>query len=238
MAPSFRPWVVLHNAVSVDGRTDRFAPDMSLFYELAARFREGATLAGSETILQSADGAPDEENAPPAPVPGRSDRRPLLVIPDSRGRVQCWRRLLSSGHWRRGVALVTAQTPPAHLEHLQRIGVDSIVRGEERVDLGRALFELRERYGVDVVRVDSGGTLNGVLLRTGLADEVSVIVHPALVGGTSPRSMFRAPDLPHDGGVSFLHLCAVERVGGGAVWLRYEVIRGGGVRGGREAQVR
>lgn len=226
MASSFRPWVVIHNAVSVDGRIDRFAPDMSLFYELAGRFHEAATLVGSETILRSPDAAPDDDDSPPVPAPGRSDRRPLLVVPDSRGRVRSWRRLLGSGHWRKGVALVTTQTPVSYVEEMDRIGVDVITRGDEHVDLGGALFDLRERYGVDVVRVDSGGTLNGALLRAGLADEVSVVVHPALVGGTSPRSLYRAADLESDSGVLFLHLCSVERVGGGAVWLRYEVIHG------------
>jgi len=36
------------------------------------------------------------------------------------------------------------------------------------------------------------GRLNGVLFRAGLVDEVSVLVNPCLVGGTSPRSIFRA----------------------------------------------
>ena len=37
-----------------------------------------------------------------------------------------------------------------------------------------------------VVRVDSGGALNGALLRAGLVDEISLLVHPVLVGD-APR---------------------------------------------------
>ena len=37
------------------------------------------------------------------------------------------------------------------------------------------------------VRVDSGGALNGALLRAGLVDEVSLLVHPRIVGGDGPR---------------------------------------------------
>jgi 2,5-diamino-6-(ribosylamino)-4(3H)-pyrimidinone 5'-phosphate reductase len=226
MPTSPMPWVIIHNAVSVDGRTDHFAPDLALFYDLAGRYREGATLVGSETVLRSPDARPDDDNTPAIAPAARADARPLLVIPDSKGRVRSWRRLLSSGYWRRGVALVTRQTPPLYLELMKKIGVELIVRGDERVDLPGALFELHERYGVEVVRVDSGGTLNGALLRQSLVDEVSLVVHPALVGGTSPQSMFRAPDLEDDERVLLLTLRSVERVGGGAVWLRYEVIRG------------
>ena len=36
------------------------------------------------------------------------------------------------------------------------------------------------------MRVDSGGALNGALLRAGLVDEISLLVHPVLVGD-APR---------------------------------------------------
>ena len=74
-----------------------------------------------------------------------------------------------------------------------------------------------------MVRVDSGGILNGALLRAGLVDEVSVLIDPTLVGGLTPRSMFRAEDLDSAEGVVQLELMEVERVGTDSVWLRYAV---------------
>ncbi|MEO0433105.1 MAG: dihydrofolate reductase family protein, partial [Cyanobacteria bacterium J06656_5] len=53
-------------------------------------------------------------------------------------------------------------------------------------------------FGVTVVRVDSGGTLNGVLLRAGLVDELHLLVHPTLVGGTSQKTFFN--DLTSENG--------------------------------------
>ena len=38
-----------------------------------------------------------------------------------------------------------------------------------------------------VVRVDSGGGLNGALLQAGPVDEVSLLVHPCLVGRRAKR---------------------------------------------------
>jgi 2,5-diamino-6-(ribosylamino)-4(3H)-pyrimidinone 5'-phosphate reductase len=77
--------------------------------------------------------------------------------------------------------------------------------------------------GVQTVRVDSGGLLNGVLLRAGLVDEVNVLVAPCLVGGTTPRSMFSAPDLDTLEGVIPLRLTHVEQMRGDVVWLRYRL---------------
>jgi 2,5-diamino-6-(ribosylamino)-4(3H)-pyrimidinone 5'-phosphate reductase len=160
----------------------------------------------------------------PALVAG--DERPLLAVVDGRGRIRGWRGYLRAGHWRGAVALCSAATPAEHLGYLDARGIGRLVAGEERVDLASALDWLAERHGVRTVRVDSGGTLNGVLLRAGLVDEVSMLVHPALVGGTSPRSAFRAPDLESAAGVVALALEAVERAGRDVVWLRYAVRRG------------
>ncbi len=244
MAVMMKPRVILHNAVSADGRIDWFPADIGLFYELAATWHEDATLAGSGTIL-AAGGAADEPapgpaaegTAPrqPAGRPGAPDgtrpagpadapdRRPVLAVVDSRGQVKGWRTLLAAGYWRSGVALCSATTPPDHLAWLADHGVERVVTGTDRVDLAAALGELAARFSVKTVRVDSGGKLNGELLRLGLVDEISLLVHPYLVGGTCPASMFRAADLRHEVGVLQLELLQSRKVKQDMVWLRYAV---------------
>jgi 2,5-diamino-6-(ribosylamino)-4(3H)-pyrimidinone 5'-phosphate reductase len=220
------PRVILHTAVSIDGRIDWFTPDLGLYYELATRFGEDATLAGSETMLAGSGEIPPETEAdltPPAVEPG--DPRPLLVVPDSRGRLRGWHFWRTLPYWRGMVSLCSNATPKEHLAYLRERHVDCIVAGEERVDLRAALEELNARYGTKVVRVDSGGTLSGVLLRAGLVDEVSLLICPSLVGGTSPRSFFRAPDLTTAEGVIPARLTHLERLNGDVVWLRYEVAK-------------
>lgn len=233
-----KPRVILHNAVSADGRVDWFPADIALFYELAATWHEDATLAGSGTILAAGGGAetpPAGEGSagagpaavPAAPAAGAAepDRRPILAVVDSRGQVRGWRTLLAAGYWRTGVALCSAATPSGHLAWLDGHGIEHVTTGADRVDLAAALDELAARWGVKTVRVDSGGTLNGELLRLGLVDEVSLLVHPHLVGGSSPASMFRAADLVHEVGVMQLDLLHSRKVKQGIVWLRYAVKR-------------
>jgi 2,5-diamino-6-(ribosylamino)-4(3H)-pyrimidinone 5'-phosphate reductase len=221
------PRVILYNGVSLDGRMDWYAGDVGLYYEVAAHWEVDAMLSGSETMVAAfaAEEPPmQDEEVPEAPERAPDDPRPLLVVVDSRGRFRHWRRMLKVPYWRDGVALCSQATPQSYLDYLQQSQVDYILAGGDHVDLRAALEELNARYGVRVVRVDSGGVLNGALLRAGLVDEVSVLVHPSLVGGTSPRSIFVAPDLTSPDGVISLKLTHVEQIRDDNLWLRYDVV--------------
>lgn len=220
------PRVILHNAVSADGRIDGFVPDIGQFYELAGGFKEDATLVGAETILNPPEPIPPEDDhafEPPQIDP--KDPRPLLAVPDSRGRVRHWHFLRAQPYWRAMVALCSKTTPKEYFDYLRKRHVEWIVAGDDHVDMPAALEELNARYGTKVVRVDSGGTLNGVLLRAGLVHEISILIHPTLVGGTTPKSLFRGPDLASPDSAIPLKLIHAEEFESGAVWLRYEVLR-------------
>jgi 2,5-diamino-6-(ribosylamino)-4(3H)-pyrimidinone 5'-phosphate reductase len=182
-------------------------------------------LSGSNTMLAAFAG---QEDNPLADAPtGEKELHPMavpyLVIADSRGRIENWRTIQAQPYWREAVALCSQATPPAYLAGLEREGVKYIVAGEQRVDFRRALAEMSTRFGIQRVRVDSGGVLNGVLLRAGLVDEVSLLVSPLLVGGESPRSIFVAPDLGAGEGAISLHLAHCEQMDEGLLWLRYRV---------------
>ena len=216
------PRVIIHNAVSVDGRVDGFAVDQCVYYELASRWKENATLAGCDTMLKG-DVPPEDAGAFEPPPQTAGDTRPLLVVPDSRGRLRSWHALRQSPYWRGMVALCSRSTPEAYLDYLRKRHVEYIVTGDDRVDLRAALEALADRYGVRTVRVDSGGTLNGVLLRAGLVSEVSVLLHPTLVGGTlKPAMFFQSPAPTGPDATIPLKLTHVEQLKDGVVWLRYD----------------
>ncbi len=220
------PRVVMHNLMSLDGRLDFVPADVGLYYELAARWKVNAILSGSGTVLAAADQiASSAKDSEASRSKDPRDRRPLLVVPDSRGRVRDWKPWLDQPYWRDVVVLCSDSTPGPYLRRLEKDSIDTIVAGKGHVDMRGALEELNSKYAVRNVRLDSGGTLNGVLLRAGLVDEVSVLVHPALVGGTSPSSVFTAPDLSSASGVVDLKIKHVEKLRSGYVWLRYTVVR-------------
>ena len=217
------PRVIVYAAVSLDGKTTGFDADVGLFYELASTWKEDASLCGSDTMLAA---SVEETSAADSSEPATAgSSAPLLVVPDSRGRVKAWRYLLGLPYWRGAVVLCSSTTPASYLSELAELGIETIVAGADRVDYRSALAELRDRFGVETMRVDSGGRLSGLLLREGLVDEVSVLVFPTVVGEASSLSIYNLPEAVPSGDVVSLALRGVEVPRDDAVWLRYDVVR-------------
>jgi 2,5-diamino-6-(ribosylamino)-4(3H)-pyrimidinone 5'-phosphate reductase len=204
-----RPHVVVHVAVSLDGATTGFEPDVGRFYALARTWPEDVTLAGADTILAQ------EKALVHAPRPGPAADGPLLAVVDGQARVRQWDALRDCGYWS-GVLALRATATPATTARPAR----EIVTGEERVDLAAALGALRDVEGARVARVDSGGALIGALLAGGLVDEVSLLVHPCLAGSGGRNRVWHGPEPV---AALALEQLASEALDDGLVWLRYRV---------------
>jgi 2,5-diamino-6-(ribosylamino)-4(3H)-pyrimidinone 5'-phosphate reductase len=203
-----RPYVVAHVAVSLDGATTGFRPDLARYQQLAATFREDVTLCGADTILAQ------EQALAAAPRPGPVRDAPLLAVVDGRARVRQWAALRECGRWSDVLALHAEDSPARPPDR----GVAEVVTGTERVDLAGALRALGAR-GAGQVRVDSGGELIGALLGAGLLDEISLLVHPLWCGERGDRRWYgRGAGPPAD-----LRLVANRSVGNDLVWLCYRV---------------
>ena len=107
---------------------------------------------------------------------------------------------------------------------MEKRHIDYIIAGSKKVDLKKALSVLNKKYKVKSILLDSGGTLNGVMLREGLVDEVSLLIHPTLVGEQETHSFYRAEDLKYDGDTTKLKLLNYEKLQGNIIWLRYRII--------------
>lgn len=220
-----RPSVIVHSVMSADGFIEGFTPDVGQYYDAAAALEADCMLTGSDTILKAVETEkiePDGDLTQEPPAVDQEDERPLLVIVDSKGRTNVWRALREAGYWRDAMALVSQSTPAEYLEYLRKSHVEYIVTGTGRVDMKPALEELGRR-GIRRVRTDSGGTLNGVLLRQGLVDEISVLVHPAIAGAAGRGSTFRIADPAPGDSVPELQIISSRRLRNGVVWLRYKV---------------
>jgi 2,5-diamino-6-(ribosylamino)-4(3H)-pyrimidinone 5'-phosphate reductase len=202
-----RPYVVFHAAVSLDSATTGFAVDVGRYYQVASTWREDVTLTGADTILAQS------EPLSAAPRPGPAPEGPLLAVVDSRSRVSMWEALRDVGHWRGVTALHAESSPPRR----PVAGISDLVVGIERVALPEALRALQREHGARVVRVDSGGALAGALLGSSLVDEVSLLLHPTLVGQRATRRWHG------DAAAAQLELISTEHLDG-LVWLRYRVL--------------
>jgi 2,5-diamino-6-(ribosylamino)-4(3H)-pyrimidinone 5'-phosphate reductase len=222
------PDVILHSAVSLDGRVTNFPADLDLYYTLAARWNPDAILFGSETVLAALRQDPGLEVPPEheemfSPPDGGPDPRPLLVIADSRGRVRCWDALRKWPYFRDALAFCSEKTPQEYRNYLGAQNLGIIVAGDDRIDMRAAMEMLNLQYGVRTIRVDSGGTLNSVCLKAGVVSEVSVLIHPFLAGGTPEPTLFD----PQKAGFGNFSVPLVHRstevMREGIVWTRYSV---------------
>jgi 2,5-diamino-6-(ribosylamino)-4(3H)-pyrimidinone 5'-phosphate reductase len=218
------PKVIVYAATSVDSRTTGFPVDMGLFYSLAAQWGEKASLVGCDTLLRAPVEIPPDDGADmPESASNTEDPRPVLVVPDSRGRLRSWHFWRAQPFWKDWIALCTRATPPAHIAYLNRKGIRSLMAGDQHVDFAEAFRELATRFGIDTIRVDSGGTLNGVLLRAGLVDEVHLLVHPVLVGDAERPTFFQDPIVNRAEGIA-LQFLRSEVHGEGNLLISYKVV--------------
>jgi 2,5-diamino-6-(ribosylamino)-4(3H)-pyrimidinone 5'-phosphate reductase len=136
--------------------------------------------------------------------------------------------LRSLSYWRDFVALCSKSTPKEYLNYLKERHIDYIISGEDHVDLLAALMQLNERYAVEVVRVDAGGTMNGLLPGSGPGrrGERADLSHH---GDGEERHLQSTKTTPgantQDGSKNAisLDLIKAERLNGDVVWLRYKV---------------
>ena len=94
--------------------------------------------------------------------------------------------------------------------------------GRDTLDLARVLDKLGTTFGIKRLLLEGGGRINGSFLAAGLVDEVSLLVAPAVDGRIGEPALFDHED---EGAAKRLALTlrSVEQMGGGLVWLRYDV---------------
>ena len=224
------PHVILYNAVSLDGRITGFNADVELYYELASKWDIDAVLMGSNTILvgfEAEFGDKFEEDLDFIIKRERNpeDPRPFLVVPDSKGRIRIWGELFKMPYLRDIIVLCSESTPKEYLNFLDERNIDYIIVGEHHVDMKKALEKLNQQYGIKSIRVDSGGILNGILLRQGLADEIHVLIHPELVGDKIENSIFIEENKNSLKSTIKLKLTHVDKLKKDIIWLKYKIIK-------------
>ena len=221
------PKVILYNAVSLDGRINGFDADIELYYEVASKWDLDAVLMGSTTLLTGFNAMPNEfreEGNFKIPEIVDNNTRPLLVVPDSEGKIRIWSEVREIPFIRDILVLCSRSTPQEYMDFLDERYIKYMVVGYDKVNLGAALEELNVQFGVKTLRVDGGGKLNSALLRDDLVDEVCVLLHPVMVGGASENSIYNAPDLTSEA-VLDLKLLKMEKLKNEIIFLQYRIMK-------------
>ncbi|MFC1956153.1 dihydrofolate reductase family protein [Chloroflexota bacterium] len=220
------PKIIMHNSVSLDGSFTDFDVDMELHYQIASRYQADANLIGSNIIKSGIEiygGEIPPENEADFTKPDRDPALPYWVIVDTRAINQGLLHTCRSFEFCKDViVLISRQTSKDYIDYLNERDYDYLVCGNEHVDYEKAFNILNTKYGVKTILVDSGPTLNGLLLGRGLIDEISLLVSPVLVSTKSDKLLahlnFEIQNVN-------LELLTCEDLDKGHVLLRYKVLR-------------
>lgn len=215
------PKIILHNSLSLDGSLTGFEPNMELHYRIAGMFKPEVHLIGSNTITAGIElygtGVPPE-NPSDFQKPKRNKKLPSWVIIDSKGKLQGLLHTCRQFEQVREVILLVSQTTPKrYLRYLDERQYEYHIVGKNSVDLPEALALLAKTYQVKTIVTDTGRILGNLLLNQGLVDEISLLVHPVIVGKTA-YPMFSDISKNLDG-----TLMKCEQLEKQYIWLLYKI---------------
>lgn len=221
-----RCWVLANMVAGLDGTAAVAGRVGALSHETdATLFRllrsvADVVLVGAETVRREGYGPvvlPDDRRADRVTA-GRPATPPLAIVTRSL-RLDWDSPLFAPVDGASAPVVVTCGSADAALLERARGVARVVVSGDEEVDLGGALGQLRS-LGHEVVLCEGGPTLLGQLAAEGLLDELCLSLSPMMGGDPLPVAI-----TPVDGGATAFELChvAADR---GTLFLRYEVTHG------------
>ena len=216
-----KPKVIMHNSISIDGSILGFDVNMEQHYQIANSYKADVHLIGSNTVKEGIKmfypEIPKEEKSDFL-KPNRKEDLPLWVIPDTKGILNGMHHVYRRFEWCKDiVVLISNETPRNYIEYLIKRNYDYYTVGEDYVDYHQALNLLAEHYNVKTILTDTGKILNSILLNNGLVDEISLLVHPIIVG-EKQYTLFS--DISKNIEIELINL---EKYSDSKIWVTYKV---------------
>ena len=162
---------------------------MGLHYQIAGKYNADAHLIGSNTIkvgieLFGGDVPPEEKKD--FEKPERTGNLPYWVIPDTKGILKGLLHTCRRFEYCKDIiVLISEETPEEYVRHLKERDYDYHVVGKRHIDLKKSLKLLSEKYEVRTILADTGRILGNLLLNLGFVSEISLLIHPVIVGNRS-----------------------------------------------------
>ncbi len=178
------PKVIVHNSISVDGSLINFEVNMQLHYKIAGGFNADMHLVGSNTAKIGIDLFLKEipqETQDDLKKPNKNGI--LWAIPDTTGKMKGLLHVLrQSEYCLDAIVLISEKTSKEYIEYLKERNYDYYVVGKDKCNLKQSLELLNENYNAKTILTDTGSILSNLLIKDGLVSEISVLIHPEVVG--------------------------------------------------------
>ena len=224
MAPrshiKLRPWVIMHNTITLDGSISGFMADFEIHYGVASNLQAQAYLIGSQTVINaSKDISLSVEVEQEDITYEENDVRPFWVIVDSKGRLEDILHFYRKMHYiKEIIVLVSERTPKSYIHFLKKYNFPYIKKGKDHVNYHSAFLTLKADYNIRTMITDTGSMLNNLLIQKGLIDELSLILAPFLLSAGNLKVFEGLQVEPQEKKLQFL---GMSDLGNGYVWVRY-----------------
>ena len=182
------PWVVMKNAMTLDGKIATCNGDSKWVTGEEARRMGHRLRHRCMAIMVGVGTVRADDPMLDCRLEGEV-RQPVRVVVDSKASIPLRSRLVMTASDYRTIVAHTEEAPQEHLRQLAEDGVETLLCGtrEGRVDCADLLGRLGES-GIDSVLLEGGSELNGSFLTAKLIDEAYVFIAPKLVGGAGAKT--------------------------------------------------
>lgn len=182
---SYRPYVILSAATSLDGKIatksgdSRFSSgnDKTRVYRLRAAV--DAILVGKNTV---------KRDDPILTVHHVKGKNPIRIILDSRATISTKSRIIKTCNKIPTIIAVSKMASNKNLEKLRKFPLKIIVSGNNIVNI-KKLLKILWKLKIKKILVEGGGTVNWEFVNQNLFDEIIVTITPFLVGGKDAVSI-------------------------------------------------
>lgn len=215
-----RPWVIMHNTLTLDGSISGFMADFDIHYGVISNLNVQAYLIGSQTVLDAAEDISYATELQEEDTGFIADElKPYWVVVDSKGRLQDILHLFRKMKYiKEIIVLVSEKTPKRYIQFLKKHNYPFIRKGDDYVNYHAAFLRLKTDYNIRTLITDTGTSLNNFLIEKGLMDELSLIIAPLLL---SKGEMKVFEGLQMNEKMKKLRFLGMSDEGSGYVWLRY-----------------
>ncbi len=128
--------------------------------------------------------------------------------------------------WLEHLYLVTTNSKHPALE--SKAGNITVIK-EDKLSMPNLFEKLYEKYKIEKITIQSGGTMNAGLIRAGLIDKISLVVAPVIIGGKDTSTLVDGESLHTLKDLILLKplkLTEAKKLDDSYLLLQYDVING------------
>ncbi len=215
---SYKPYVILNAAMSLDGKIaskdydSKLSSNSDLKRVHKLRSTVDAIMVGINTVIK---------DDPMLTVRYDYKGNPIRIIIDSKGRIDKESRIIKSSKDIKTI-IVISEIAKDRVNELNSYGVNVIISGYNKVDL-KALMPILYKQGIRRILLEGGGELNWSMLKERLVDEIIVTIEPVIIGGRDAITLVEGEGFSKVSDSIKIVLKDIERVNDEII-LHYHVI--------------